>query len=190
MNTQLQEFAFEGKKITTIIYAEKPAFVAMDVARALGYATPQKAIKDHCKSLIKIKCSEMEHLGFVPIPQGVTLIREPDVFRLIMHSKLESAERFQDWVFEEVLPTIRATGSYSLKTPTEEFDDVLQKQKELLKKGDFQGAMNLAASAAKDSQEMGSRAGKSLAERKRQKRLVKQAIKEIAETVQLEFKDF
>lgn len=35
MNTQLQEFSFEDKKITTVIYAEKPAFVAMDVARAL-----------------------------------------------------------------------------------------------------------------------------------------------------------
>lgn len=79
----------------------------------------------------------MEHLGFEPIPQGVTLIRESDVYRLVMRSKLESAERFQDWVVEEVLPTIRATGSYSLKTPAEEFDDVLRKQKELLEKGDF-----------------------------------------------------
>lgn len=190
MNTQLQEFAFEGKKITTIIYAEKPAFVAVDIAAALGYQNPSKALKDHCKSLIKLNYNESLELGFVGKIKGVGLIHEPDVFRLIMHSKLESAERFQDWVFEEVLPTIRATGSYSLKTPAEEFDDVLQKQKELLEKGDFQGAMNLAASAAKDSQEMGSRAGKSLAERKRQKRLVKQAIKEIAETVQLEFKDF
>lgn len=190
MNTQLQEFSFEDKKIITVIYAEKPAFVAMDVARALGYIKPENAIKKHCKSLIKIKYSEMGCLGFDPKPQGVTLIHESDVYRLVMRSKLESAERFQDWVVEEVLPTIRATGSYSLKTPAEEFDDVLRKQKELLEKGDFSGAMNLAASAAKNSQEMGSRAGKSLAERKRQKRLVKQAIKEIADTVQLEFKDF
>lgn len=186
MNTQLQEFSFEDKKITTVIYADKPAFVAMDVARALGYLRPADALKQHCKSLIKIKYGEMQCLGFDPKPQGVTLIHEPDVFRLIMHSKLESAERFQDWVFEEVLPTIRATGSYSLRTPAEEFDE----QKELLEKGDFQGAMSLAASTAKDSQEMGSRAGKSLAERKRQKKIVKQAIKEIADTVQLEFKDF
>lgn len=190
MNTQLQEFSFEDKKITTVIYADKPAFVAMDVARALGYLRPADALKQHCKSLIKIKYGEMQCLGFDPKPQGVTLIHEPDVFRLIVHSKLESAERFQDWVFEEVLPTIRATGGYSLKTPAEEFDDVIQKQKELLEKGDFQGAMSLAASTAKDSQEMGSRAGKSLAERKRQKKIVKQAIKEIADTVQLEFKDF
>lgn len=190
MNTQLQEFAFEDKKITTVIYAEKPAFVAIEVAYALGYKDEHQAINKHCKSLIKLDSVETTELGFGFRPKGIILIRESDVYRLVMRSKLESAERFQDWVVEEVLPTIRATGSYSLKTPAEEFDDVLQKQKELLEKGDFQGAMNLAASAAKDSQEMGSRAGKSLAERKRQKRLVKQAIKEIAETVQLEFKDF
>lgn len=94
------KFSFDDKQVQTVVYADKPAFVAMDVARTLGYATPQKAIKDHCKLLIKVKCSEMEHLGFAPIPQGVTLIHEPDVFRLIMHSKLESAERFQLKLFE------------------------------------------------------------------------------------------
>ena len=190
MNTQLQEFSFEDKKITTVIYAEKPAFVAVEVAKALGYSDEHQALKKHCKSLIKLDSVETTELGFGQRPKGIILIRESDVYRLVMRSKLESAERFQDWVVEEVLPTIRATGSYSLKTPAEEFDDVLRKQKELLEKGDFSGAMNLAASAAKNSQEMGSRAGKSLAERKRQKRLVKQAIKEIADTVQLEFKDF
>lgn len=118
MNTQLQEFAFGGKKITTIIYAEKPAFVAVDIAAALGYQNPSKALKDHCESLIKLNYNESLELGFVGKIKGVGLIHEPDVFRLIMHSKLESAER------------------------------------------------------------------------KRQKRLVKQAIKEIADTVQLEFKDF
>lgn len=94
MNTQLQEFAFEDKKITTIIYAEKPAFVAMDVARALGYATPQKAIKDHCKSLIKIKYSEMANLGFEPIPQGVMLLLVEDLCSIVLASKNRSFVRF------------------------------------------------------------------------------------------------
>ena len=51
--SELMCFNFDDNKITAVIYDGKPAFVAMDVARALGYATPQKAIKDHCKSLIK-----------------------------------------------------------------------------------------------------------------------------------------
>lgn len=109
------KFSFDDKQVQTVVYADKPAFVAMDVARALGYAKPQNAIKKHCKSLIKLKCPEMRPLGFEPIPQGITLIYEPDVFRLIMHSKLESAERFQDWVFEEVLPSIRQNGYYGEK---------------------------------------------------------------------------
>ena len=119
----LAVFNFDNNLITATIYEGKPAFVAMDVARALGYATPQKAIKDHCKSLIKIKCSEMEHLGFVPIPQGVTLIRESDVYRLVMRSKLESAERFQDWVVEEVLPALREEGCYSMRPKLPDFTD-------------------------------------------------------------------
>lgn len=121
--SELMSFNFDNNKITAVIYDGKPAFVAMDVARALGYATPQKAISDHCKSLIKIKCSEMEHLGFTPIPQGVTLIHESDVYRLVMRSKIESAERFQDWVCEEVLPALRENGHYGFKPALPDFTD-------------------------------------------------------------------
>lgn len=74
--SELMCFNFDDNKITAVIYDGKPAFVAMDVARALGYAKPQNAIREHCKSLIKIKCPEMRPLGFEPIPQGVTLIHE------------------------------------------------------------------------------------------------------------------
>lgn len=81
-------------------------FVASDVAKALGYAVPQKAVIDHCKH-----CSKMEH----PSNKGtyINLITESDVYRLTMKSKLPNAEQFQDWVCEEVLPSIRKTGSYS-----------------------------------------------------------------------------
>lgn len=82
-------------------------FVASDVAKALGYAVPQKAVIDHCKH-----CSKMEH----PSNKGtyINLITESDVYRLTMKSKLPNAEQFQDWVCEEVLPSIRKTGSYQL----------------------------------------------------------------------------
>ena len=81
-------------------------FVASDVAKALGYAVPQKAVIDHCKH-----CSKMEH----PSNKGtyINLITESDVYRLTMKSKFPNAEQFQDWVCEEVLPSIRKTGSYS-----------------------------------------------------------------------------
>lgn len=119
----LAVFNFDDNSITAVIYEGKPAFVAMDVARALGYIKPENAIKKHCKSLIKIKYSEMGCLGFDPKPQGVTLIHESDVYRLVMRSKLESAERFQDWVVEEVLPALREEGCYSVRPKLPDFTD-------------------------------------------------------------------
>lgn len=120
---ELSVFNFDNNSIIAVIYEGKPAFVAMDVARALGYVKPENAIKKHCKSLIKLKYPEMGCLGFEPIPQGITLIRESDVYRLVMRSKLESAERFQDWVVEEVLPALREEGCYSMRPKLPDFTD-------------------------------------------------------------------
>lgn len=79
---------------------------ANDVAVALGYTNPQKAIRDHCKRV---------NVLFAPSAKGLQptkFIPEPDVYRLVMRSKMPEAERFQDWVCEEVLPAIRKTGAY------------------------------------------------------------------------------
>ena len=84
-------------------------FCAKDVAEALGYAVPRKAIYDHCRYVLKRN---------VPHPQSETktvqmlFISEGDVYRLIVHSKLPSAERFERWVFDEVLPSLRRNGIY------------------------------------------------------------------------------
>jgi prophage antirepressor-like protein len=82
----------------------KPMFVARDVAVALGYKTPQKAVMDHCP-----------HRTTVPKQNGgsLTLIPESDVYSLIFSSKLPAAEEFQRRVFEEILPTIRKHGMYA-----------------------------------------------------------------------------
>lgn len=82
-------------------------FVGRDVAAALGYTDTINAIKQHCRGVVK------HH----PLPtaggiQNVRLISEPDLYRLVVGSRLPAAERFERWVFEEVLPTIRRTGSY------------------------------------------------------------------------------
>lgn len=121
--SELMCFNFDDNKITAVIYDGKPAFVAMDVARALGYIRPADALKQHCKSLIKIKYGEMQCLGFDPKPQGVTLIHESDVYRLVMRSKIELAERFQDWVCEDVLPALRENGHYGFKPALPDFTD-------------------------------------------------------------------
>lgn len=84
----------------------RPMFVASDIAKALGYARPADAITDHCKGV-----------AVLPTPtnggiQQVKYIPESDVYRLVMRSKLPVAEQFQDWVCEEILPSIRKTGWY------------------------------------------------------------------------------
>jgi prophage antirepressor-like protein len=96
----------------------EPWFVARDVALALGYSDPKNAIKLHCKGVAKHH--PLQTPGGV---QSARVIREPDVYRLITKSKLESAERFESWVFEDVLPSIRRTGQFIATTTTNALND-------------------------------------------------------------------
>ena len=95
----------------------KPYVVASDVAKALGYKRPNDAISQHCKYTVKHR---------IPHPQNktktleVNIIPEGDVYRLIIKSKLPSAQKFEEWVMDEVLPQIRQTGGY---IPVNQEDD-------------------------------------------------------------------
>ena len=93
-----------GKVRFTIIDGKEYA-VGKDVAVALGYKNPRDAIRTKCKGVVK-------HDSFKEGGYSISLIPEPDIYRLIFGSKLETAEKFQDWVFDEVLPQIRQTGGY------------------------------------------------------------------------------
>lgn len=97
----------EFGQIRTVEIEGKIYFVGKDVANALGYSNPRDAIARHCKGVVK-------HDSFKEGGQEVALIPEGDMYRLIAHSKLESAERFESWVFDEVLPSLRKTGSYEI----------------------------------------------------------------------------
>lgn len=90
----------------------KPYFVATDVATALGYTNPRKAVNDHCKGVTKRDTPTSSGV------QQMSYINEGDLYRLIMKSKLPSAEKFETWVMDEVLPQIRKTGSYSMPKTT------------------------------------------------------------------------
>lgn len=84
-------------------------FCGSDVAKALGYSNPSKALNDHCRYVTK---------RYIPHPQSknktieMTFIPDGDVYRLITHSKLPSAKKFESWVYDEILPTMRKTGGY------------------------------------------------------------------------------
>ena len=94
-------------------------FCGADVATALGYAKPYNAIQTHCRYTLK---------QGKPHPQSpdktieMTFIPESDVYRLAFGSKLDTAEKFTDWVVEEVLPSIRKTGSYDSRKDSRELD--------------------------------------------------------------------
>ena len=105
--TNLISKAFEGHDIRIITDQQgEPWFVAADIARALGYNDADQAIRRHCKGVTK---APVETTGGM---QRASIIPERDVYRLVMRSKLESAERFEEWVVGEVLPSIRKHGGY------------------------------------------------------------------------------
>lgn len=99
----------------------KTYFAASDVAKSLGYAIPHKAVRDHCRGVLKWNIpttSGEQELLFIP---------EGDVYRLIISSKLPSAEKFEHWVFDEVIPSIRKHGGYISGQETLSDDELLAK---------------------------------------------------------------
>ena len=112
---QLIPFQFEAFPVRVVVVDGHPMFSARDVARALAYANPSEAYNDHCKSLKKLSYSELLELDWeAPNRQGEYVIPQSDVLRLIVKSSKPEAERFEKWVFEEVLPSVLQTGSYAL----------------------------------------------------------------------------
>ena len=110
MNNTIQ--IFENKAFGTIrtMVNEKGEtyFVAKDVAKALGYSNPRKALQDHVDEEDK-GVTKRDTLGGA---QQMTIINESGLYALIMGSKLPSAKAFKRWVTSEVLPQIRRTGGY------------------------------------------------------------------------------
>lgn len=98
-------------EIRTITENGKTLFCAKDVALALGYKDATNAIKQHCRGVVK------RHL---PHPQSpdktieMNFIPEGDIYRLAAKSELPGADEFERWIFDEVLPSIRATGGYNI----------------------------------------------------------------------------
>ena len=102
MNGTIQQFHnVEFGAIEILLIDGKPYFPATECAQTLGYANTKDAILRHCKGVVK---HDLLTNGGV---QTVNFIPEGDLYRLIIRSKLPAAERFEKWVFDEVLPSIR-----------------------------------------------------------------------------------
>jgi prophage antirepressor-like protein len=110
-NNQIQQFRSEEFGSLDILMEDgKPYFPATECAAVLGYKNPHDAITKHCRYPAKRE---------VPHPQSsakrisINYIPEGDLYRLIIRSKLPAASRFEKWVFDEVLPTVRKYGAYA-----------------------------------------------------------------------------
>ena len=116
MNTNVQVFQFENSSIRVFEFDGAVWFVGKDAATTLGYKDTTQAVRIHCRKaksfaqLIELGCCSVAPT----LDPQTKLIPESDVYRLTMKSTLESAEKFQDWVVEDVLPSIRKTGQYQI----------------------------------------------------------------------------
>ena len=114
---QIIAFTYENTNIRTITTEQgEPLFCAYDVATTLGYNDPKDALARHCKGVTN-HYPVIDSLGR---SQSARFITEPDLYRLIFNSKLPAAEKFEAWVVEEVLPSIRKHGMYATPATIED----------------------------------------------------------------------
>lgn len=113
---QMTPFKFEGNQVRTVMIDDEPHFVGNDVAATLGYSQPAKAIREHVNE-------EDKGVSKIDTPGGkqtVTVINESGVYDLIFDASRQGknadirrkATEFRHWVTNDVLPSIRKTGTY------------------------------------------------------------------------------
>lgn len=107
----------EFGELEVIQEGDKFWFPATKCATILGYINPRKAVLDHCKEygVTKRDAVFLKHNkdgSTMEMVNTANYISEGNLYRLICRSKLEGAERFERWVFDEVLPSIRKHGAY------------------------------------------------------------------------------
>lgn len=108
-------------QVRTVVMNGQVMFAATDVAKCLGYANPQKAIRNHCKS---IGVNEMD----TPTKGGIQKVRfitKGNVVRLVASSELPQAEEVESWIFDEVIPTVLETGGYISTTPNDTPEEIM-----------------------------------------------------------------
>ena len=147
---------FEGHNVEVFEWNGKVLFNPKHVAECLGIADINSSIrKFNSNQVVKLKNSDMHDMHIRKLNNaGENFLTESGIYKLIFKSHKEEAERFQDWVTDEVLPTIRKTGGMIVEGREEEFvmnyfpsfseevklsmvQDLLKKNKELKPKADY-----------------------------------------------------
>lgn len=117
----LMVFGFEGREVRVVVKDGEPWWVLSDVAKVLGYRDAYNAgrlVKEHQRDTHPVSTP-----GGV---QPMLCVNEGGLNRLIMRSDLEEAEHFQDWVCEEVIPSIRKNGMYVTEALLDNPEHLLQ----------------------------------------------------------------
>lgn len=131
--------------IRSMMIDEAPWFVGKDIAGALGYTNPLKAVRDHVDDEDKGVNESFTPGG----EQKIVIINESGMYSLIFGSKLEGAKRFKHWVTSEVLPAIRRTGRYEA-TPTEDEADAAVLPQREITNDDYLRAASIVAGCKSD----------------------------------------
>lgn len=104
-------------------------FCGSDIAKALGYTNPRKAVSDHCRCVTKryIGVQTGTKADGTPAMQEVEMlfIPEGDIYRLAARSKLPGADAFERWIFDEVIPSVRKNGGYLMGQDTMSADELM-----------------------------------------------------------------
>lgn len=130
MENMIQTFTnSEFGELEVVQIGNKFYFPATETAEKLGYKNPRKAVMDHC---VEDGVTFRYSIDALNRSQEKKYIDEGNLYRLIVKSKLESARKFEKWVFDEVLPTIRKHGAYVMPELLEELQRNTEKNAELL----------------------------------------------------------
>ena len=123
MNANVQFFSNpQFGNIRTLEINNKMWFGATDVATALGYSNPRKAIIDHCKSNGVTIRDVIDSMGR---NQQMKFVNEGNVYRLVAKSELPKAEEFESWIFDEVIPSVIHTGGYIATKEDDTVDEIM-----------------------------------------------------------------
>lgn len=106
---QIIPFKFEANEVRAMLIGDQPWFCVADVCGLLGYVNSRDALSKHCREKGVAKRDTLTSRG----KQALTFIDEGNLYRLIIKSRKEEAQRFESWVCDEVLPAIRKHGSYT-----------------------------------------------------------------------------
>lgn len=118
-------------EVRTIELNQKVWFGASDIAKALGYSNPRKAIATHCKSagvtIRDVGVKTGERPDGTPIIQDIKMnfINEGNVIRLVSRCKMPKADEFESWIFDDLVPTVLKTGGYIIEKEGDTEEDLL-----------------------------------------------------------------